>query len=470
MCYKEMVRNQGVIIARYRVIRSCRASSNKAQTAKYYWMHRNSVANILALYKQHKTEHTEHIILSSLHFRVDEIEQAFWFLSHRSRRPHTLRWTAPPSMERLVCKEFSMLWYGYRRMRNHLRNKELIPRDTNEALIKWIYKRQWFKIRKVRTKNWERRKLYNYSSISPFEYLHYDVKHILDQKALPEQIYTKFEENPDLPIYQRTIIDAKTRWRFLAYSHQINATFWRELLKFVLMFIRNQWIRGKIHVWFDWGTEFCWANEKKLRTWNKLLAVINCEAYYYDWPRDVRKNLVERSHRSDDEEFYVPRWSFISDKESFIKEAGDRFLHWNYTRVHTGIEMNMTPYQKLEESWIRKRKWREKFPVLILDECISNIMYHTKTLHLKQSLQDAPTRKSQKELVDFQVGLHILNNDYAQNVLTQYHFRLQVQLWDYIVYLITLCILRINMEMPFIYMVILIRIILYSSHKHGNGT
>lgn len=91
--------------------------------------------------------------------------------------------------------------------------------------MKGIYKRNKFKVHKKRSKSGERRPLYNYKEISPFEYLHYDVKHILDKKALPKEIYEKFETRKDLPIYQRTIIDAKTRWRFLAYSNRINSTF-----------------------------------------------------------------------------------------------------------------------------------------------------------------------------------------------------------------------------------------------------
>jgi hypothetical protein len=50
------------------------------------------------------------------------------------------------------------------------------------------------------------------------------VKHIEDQGALPEEIYKKFQSNAEIPKYQRTIIDAKTRWRFLAYSNSINST------------------------------------------------------------------------------------------------------------------------------------------------------------------------------------------------------------------------------------------------------
>jgi hypothetical protein len=57
----------------------------------------------------------------------------------------------------------------------------------------------------------------------------------------------------------------------------------------------------------DGGTEFCGGSKAKLAIWNKLLQTINVKAYQYDGPKDVRKNLIERSHRSDDEEFYAPR-------------------------------------------------------------------------------------------------------------------------------------------------------------------
>jgi hypothetical protein len=49
------------------------------------------------------------------------------------------------------------------------------------SLIKGIYKRKGYKVRKVRMKKGPHRPLYDYRSLLPFEYIHYDVKHILDQ-------------------------------------------------------------------------------------------------------------------------------------------------------------------------------------------------------------------------------------------------------------------------------------------------
>ena len=351
---------------------------------------------------------------------IEDMEEYFVFFEWRSRKPNRYRGIAPPFLEKIVCDEYEALGYGYRRMYKHLILKKKIAKEIKEWLIKWIYKRKKYKVRKVRTASKESVPLYNYKEISAFEYLHYDVKHILDKGALPLDIYEKFKITKDLPIYQRTIIEVKTRWRFLSYSNKINATLWLEFLKFTLMFIRNQWIDRKMTVWFDGWIEFCSASDKKLAVWNDLLKTINCEVYQYEWAKDIRKNLIERSHRSDDEEFYVPRWVFIKNRKNFLREARYWYLHRNYTRIHTGIEMWMTPYQKLEESWIWKLKWRDRFPVLILDECVWDLMYHTKTLNLKRYLDNLPKRIDQKEYMDFQTDLNILNNKYAHYVLTHY--------------------------------------------------
>jgi hypothetical protein len=58
---------------------------------------------------------------------------------------------------------------------------------------------------------------------------------------------------------------------------------------------------------FDGGVEFCSASEKKLASWQKRLSPLNVELYQYEGPKDPRKNLIERSHRTDDEEFYIAR-------------------------------------------------------------------------------------------------------------------------------------------------------------------
>jgi hypothetical protein len=425
MSYKQLIiwwTDEEEIIARYRILKDVVIHWYlRVAVAKAYSMHRNSVSNIIHLYELLENREEIYWKLSLTTLNKQDIIEAFGFLISKSRRPKLLRWTANESIKKIVLNEFKALWYWYRRMRNHLIQKWTLKNEVKEWIIKWIYKRNNLKVRKVRAKNWEVKHLYNYDEISSFEYLHYDVKHILDHWALPDEIYNKFEKNDEIPKYQWTIIDAKSRFRFLAYSHHINSTMWLELLKFVLMFIRNQHISCKIHVWFDWWSEFCRASPEKLAQRQEILDPLNCKVYQYDWPKDARKNLVERSHKTDDEEFYIPRWYHINNRASFLKEAYHRFMHYNYTRIHTGICMNNhTPFGKLCSTWHRRTDWFKRFPVMILEEVLLDLQYYTKTISLRRLLLRKPVFADKKQYIDFQVNLNILNNNYAQNVLTQY--------------------------------------------------
>jgi hypothetical protein len=434
MSYKETSKQYWEIMAKYRILRY-KLTTNKSNTDvwKYYNTHRNTVSHCIALYSINKTSELHEFITWSSK-SLEEIIEKFSFLKNNSRRPLKLRWIAPPEIEKLILDEYRILWYWYRRMYKHLQLRWLLKStDVWLASMKWLYKRNNLSIKKTRTYNKESKPLYNYSSISPFEYMHMDVKYILDQGGLSKEIYEKFSSSNEIPKFQRTIIDAKTRFRFLAYSYRINSTFWFQFLQFVIMFLRNQRVETKITMWFDWGSEFCSASPKKLAEWNKKLEVLNCVVYQYEWAKDIRKNLIERSHKTDDEEFYNPRWYYINDLESFKKEAKNWYMHFNFTRVHMGIEMGTTPYKKLCASGLWKTKWYDKFPVLILDTCINELMYNTKTIVLRQSLYNNKGAFIDcKSYVDFQVNLNILHNKYAQNVLTPYHQK-EKKTWNKIV-------------------------------------
>ena len=104
-----------------------------------------------------------------------------------------------------------------------------------------MYKRKGFKTKKVRSNNGERRSLYNYDEIEAFEFLQYDTKSILDMHATPTDIYEKFKNNGQLPKIQWTIIDAKTKTRFLAWSYNRSSFFGFKFLEFTLNWLRSQY-------------------------------------------------------------------------------------------------------------------------------------------------------------------------------------------------------------------------------------
>jgi len=80
---------------------------------------------------------------------------------------------------------------------------------------------------------------------------------------------------------------------------------WIKVLATVLLWLRAHGIQTKITSREDGGAEFFSASERKLQDWNEQLRPLGAEA---EWTGGAKwkNNLVERTHRIDDEEFYCP--------------------------------------------------------------------------------------------------------------------------------------------------------------------
>jgi len=117
----------------------------------------------------------------------------------------------------------------------------------------------------------------------------------------------------------------------------------------------------------DMGGEFYSGSKRKQKKWNDDFSKYN--AYVYDTEgAKWKQNLVERSHRTDDEEFYCPRGDKINTITEFFLEAQFWIIYFN-NRSHNGISMNgLSPKQKLEKLEIINAKKICNFPCLILDD------------------------------------------------------------------------------------------------------
>ena len=191
-------------------------------------------------------------------------------------------------------------------MRRHLKRKYSKPgnkykrvsklerslAELTTAQIKGVYKRNNLKLDKGRSSNGEVIHLYDYRKIAAFEYLHIDTKHILDKHALPSDIYENFEKSKEIPKYEWNIIDAKSRFRFIAYSHNLTAEFGFKFLLSTIQFIRGATCNREQHitVFADNGKEFCSGSERKEKEWNDILKLTNAHLESYHEGHDVRKN------------------------------------------------------------------------------------------------------------------------------------------------------------------------------------
>jgi len=369
MPYKENCKVEGHILTRFKIARHYfHDHISQVEIAQKISCHRNTVGSVVALCKNEAPEGAWKYLKSSQHISADLLENVFSFLLAKPSTPHAHPTQLRGEDEAFIIERQASLGFGAKRLYSHLKRSGENMTVYTLSKIRGVYKRNNLKKKTKRTINGNRRALYNYSEIGAFEHLQYDTKDILDQKALPIEIYNLFKNNKDLPRYQWTIIDAKTRTRFLAWSHNLNSWYGFTFLVFVIHWLRAHGHWQHIQVQVDGGSEFCSSSEKKLTAWNKRLAFLNASVIQTEGVK-WKQNLVERSHRSDDEEFYVPRGYHIKTKTDFLVEAQQRLLYWNCERENSGIYINnRTPELVMDDLGLHQGYRLARFPVLVLDD------------------------------------------------------------------------------------------------------
>jgi transposase len=260
-------------------------------------------------------------------------------LSDRSRRPnHSPRQTAF-HIEEQVLEAQKKTEYGRRRLALYLRDHGLC---LSPHTIRHILRR-----RCPSQKRKPRRPLYPalwaWDQQEPFSLIQTDVKYILDKHALGTQRTTHLLRHR-LPRYQWTACDARTRLRFLAYSHRLNRTNGMAFMILVLMWLRAHDVQTKVTLQTDWGQEFGGDDLARItRLATRYLQPLDGDLRRYPLGRKGYNGRVERSHRTDDEEFYRPYLLTANDTNHFLALA----LHWVYfynaIRPHFGKGMHEKP-------------------------------------------------------------------------------------------------------------------------------
>lgn len=292
--------------------------------------------------------------------------------SHTARRVHNKTDTL---VEEKVIAVKNSTKFGYRRVAKELRDKQGL--EIKDSACRNILKRArsngLLKGEKVVNANGKQVRFYDWYKAEPFEIIQTDLKDILDKKALPQEVYHHLQRY-NLPMYQWTAECVNTRIRFLAYSYEKSFTNGLCFYLMVIAWLRAHNIRAELVFTVDWGEEFGGKSRQKVRDINKLLKPLGAIVYQNHKGRSEENGFVERSHRTDDEEFYIPRLSTIKNNDQFFLEALNWQWYYNTKREHTGRGMNdSTPYQKLQ----RQHYWIPKdictFPPLILDNISTNI-------------------------------------------------------------------------------------------------
>jgi hypothetical protein len=355
MEYKEQIKTNE-LITKIRIIRYVKKEHLPVvQVAKSFSMHRNTIGKIIKAFEKTITPDDQTILLSpGAQNSQEELIQRYQNILNKKRIPRTHNRSASVKSEKAIVKLFTKknIKVGIVQMRlilNRRFGENIGLAKLTIGQLKGIYKRNNLKTTIVRSANGERRHLYDYQAITCFAFMHLDVKHILDKHALPEDIYALLSNN-GAPIYEWNLIDAKSRTRFTAYSYGLCAEFGFRFLLFAIQYIRSTLSNYEQHIsiGMDNGLEFCLGSKKKEDEWNRVLSVLNASVYQYDPNFDIRKNLIERSHKTDDEALYIPRGIYMKDKYLFHQEVINYQDYWNRQRPHTGTGMNSrTPEEVL---------------------------------------------------------------------------------------------------------------------------
>ena len=369
MPYKENCKAEGEIMTKFKIARMYFAQGEKQKDiAENIKCHFNTVGAIIKQCQANPDPTIRPYLRTNKHISQEELNHLFNFLKRGSRRPKTNKRSLRGKEQKIIFKKFKDLNYGCKRLFRHLKRQGY---DTQKVYtlgrVKGVYRREKFKVKKVRTANRERRALYNYEQIGAFEHLQYDTKTIADKHSLPQEIYWKFKNDKTLPKYQWTIIDAKTKIKFLAWSYSLNSFLGFKFLEFAIVWLRAHGIQAQINIQLDGGAEFCSGSKRKLKAWNELLSKYNVHLKDTEGAK-WKQNLIEGTHRTDDEEFYCPRGEFIKSKSDFFIEAQTWIVYYN-NRTNDGIGLGgLPPQKKLEELGIYQAKQICNFPCLILED------------------------------------------------------------------------------------------------------
>lgn len=189
------------------------------------------------------------------------------------------------------------------------------------------------------------RQFVDWYKAKPFEIVQIDLKHVIDQKALSMEQITHIRTQ-NLPLYQWGALDVNSRFKLIAYSQEKTWTNGLTWFLWVTSWLRSHGVTGEIVYTVDHGEEFGGKSWLKIVELRKLLSGFNCRLIQNRMKHPEENSQLERSHRTDDDEFYIPRILSIEDKQTFYKEALNYIYYYNNVRKHSGIG-RITPFQHL---------------------------------------------------------------------------------------------------------------------------
>ena len=264
-----------------------------------------------------------------------------------STAPHTVKNKTEPSIEEKVVKLKKKTNYGPLRLKEELEETEGIT--LSHHTIRNIIRRN----KVSRTKQRKRykkssRPFIDWYSSKAFEVVQIDLKHIIDQKALSASQIAHVIRH-DLPLYQWGALDVNSRFKLIAYSSEKSWTNGLTWFLWVTSWLRSHGVTSRIVYTVDHGEEFGGKSWYKIVELRKLLSGFGCFIIQNRLKHPEENAHLERSHRTDDEEFYIPRIHTITSNKQFYEEAFNYLYYYNCVRKHTSLD-RQSPFSYLQKT------------------------------------------------------------------------------------------------------------------------
>lgn len=291
-------------------------------------------------------------------------------LSDRSKAPKHSPNKVSPEVEDKVIEVKNKTRMGAKRLSNYLKKYEnlLVPYGT----IRHILRRNKGRIKYKKTfRKHERREFVDWYSAKPFEIVQIDIKEIRDLKALSKAQMVHLDKF-DIPNYQWGAMDVNSRFKLIAYSREKTWTNGLCFYFWVISWLRSHGIKSRIVFTVDHGEEFGGKSWMKVQELRKLISAFGCRLIQNRKGHPEDNSHLERSHRTDDEEFYIQRVFKIKSEEDLLKEALNYIYYYDCVREHSSLS-DKAPFDHLKEQMPGLDDTIKFVPPIMLDNISTKI-------------------------------------------------------------------------------------------------
>ena len=268
-------------------------------------------------------------------------------LKDRSRAPLHSPYKTPDKIEDKVVKAKNQTRLGPKRLSIYLKKYEKIkvPCGTIRHILRRNKSKLTYRFKAHRKA--EKREFVDWYSAKPFEIVQVDLKFIRDRKALTKKQIIHLDHY-GIPNYQWGAIDVTSRLKLIAYSREKTWTNGLMFYLWVISWLRSHGVREKIVFTVDHGEEWGGKSWMKVRELRKLINGFGCKLIQNHKGHPEENAHLERSHRTDDEEFYIPRALKMKSEKDLLDEALGYIYYYNNVREHSSLNYQ-TPYQHLKK-------------------------------------------------------------------------------------------------------------------------